>query len=180
MDIVSRIKTFMSAEGIGSTQFADACKIPRPTLSQILSGRNKKISDEVISKVHDAYPNLSVLWLLFGEGNMLVNANIKISEPQNADFIDFEAIQNAYTHQFDEPGEHENSDSLFEPKNMGEPLYFNDDVADDNSTPSTVNETSAPINENVPPISVQSDAKKSIVNITVFYSDNSFQTFVPR
>lgn len=64
MDIVNRLKLFMDSESIGSTQFADACKIPRPTLSQILSGRNKKISDEVISKIHEAYPRLSVLWLL--------------------------------------------------------------------------------------------------------------------
>ena len=42
MDIVNRLKLFMDSESIGSTQFADACKIPRPTLSQILSGRNKK------------------------------------------------------------------------------------------------------------------------------------------
>ena len=57
MDIVNRLKLFMDSESIGSTQFADACKIPRPTLSQILSGRNKKISDEVISKIHEAYPH---------------------------------------------------------------------------------------------------------------------------
>ena len=48
MDIVNRLKIYMESKGIGSTQFADSCKIPRPTLSQILSGRNKKISDEVI------------------------------------------------------------------------------------------------------------------------------------
>ena len=93
MDIVNRLKLFMDSESIGSTQFADACKIPRPTLSQILSGRNKKISDEVISKIHEAYPRLSVLWLLFGEGPMSTNANNEISEPQNGGYIDFSSPQ---------------------------------------------------------------------------------------
>jgi transcriptional regulator with XRE-family HTH domain len=180
MDIVSRIKTFMSAEGIGSTQFADACKIPRPTLSQILSGRNKKISDEVISKVHDAYPNLSVLWLLFGEGNMLVNANIETSEPQNAGFIDFDSTQNAYNHNFAEPEEHEITETLFDPEKIGEPLYFDDDATATNLQADLQAAASAPTQNGTLPISVPADGSKSIVNITVFYSDNSFQSFVPR
>ena len=56
MDIASRIKIFMDYLGIPSSQFADTCGIPRPSLSQLLNGRNKKVSDEVIGKIHDAYP----------------------------------------------------------------------------------------------------------------------------
>lgn len=65
------------------SQFADTCGIPRPTMSQILNGRNKKISDELISKIHSAYPQLSVLWLMFGEGEMLTSSNIQASEAEN-------------------------------------------------------------------------------------------------
>lgn len=70
MDIVSRLKQFIESHGIAVTQFADTCRIPRPTLSQLLNGRNKKVSDEIISKIHTAYPSLSMMWLMFGEGNM--------------------------------------------------------------------------------------------------------------
>ena len=62
MDIVSRLKEFINQQSVAITQFADNCKIPRPTLSQLLNGRNKKVSDELISKIHTAYPQLSVLW----------------------------------------------------------------------------------------------------------------------
>ena len=79
MDIISRLKQFIDTHEIPVTQFADNCRIPRPTLSQLLNGRNKKVSDEVISKIHQAYPNLSVLWLMFGEGNMEGHANIASS-----------------------------------------------------------------------------------------------------
>ena len=72
MDIASRIKFFMNSIGVGSSLFADTCQIPRPTLSQILNGRNKKISDELIGKIHDAYPQLSVLWLMFGDRKSVV------------------------------------------------------------------------------------------------------------
>lgn len=85
MDLVNRLKLFMETKGIAISQFADTCSIPRPTMSQILNGRNKKISDELISKIHFAYPELSVLWLMFGEGDMTTTANSQTSEPLNAD-----------------------------------------------------------------------------------------------
>lgn len=83
MDIVNRLKLFMESKGIAISQFADTCGIPRPTMSQILNGRNKKISDELITKIHFSYPELSVLWLMFGEGSMESNANIQTSEVEN-------------------------------------------------------------------------------------------------
>lgn len=70
MDIVTRLKSFIDSHRIPVTQFADQCGIPRPTLSQLLNGRNKKVSDEVVAKIHAAYPDLSIMWLLFGEGSM--------------------------------------------------------------------------------------------------------------
>lgn len=69
-NVANRLKTFIAKEGLNSSQFADSCGIPRPSLSQLLSGRNKKISDVLVSQIHAAYPQLSVLWLLFGEGDM--------------------------------------------------------------------------------------------------------------
>ena len=72
MDIVSRLKRFLQQSGIANSQFADNCEIPRPTLSQLLNGRNKKVSDEVIAKIHRAYPHLNIMWLMFGDGDMFV------------------------------------------------------------------------------------------------------------
>ena len=71
----------MNNAGISSSQFADTCDIPRPTLSQLLNGRNKKVSDEVIGKIHRAYPTLNVMWLMFGDGEMLLNG----SDQKNGD-----------------------------------------------------------------------------------------------
>ena len=80
MDIISRLKIFLEKRRISNSVFADNCKIARPTLSQLLTGRNKKVSDEVVSKIHEAYPELSIMWLLFGEGAMEVeNAEVSNS-----------------------------------------------------------------------------------------------------
>ena len=88
MDIVSRLKTFINHLNIPVTQFADNCSIPRPTLSQLLNGRNKKVSDELIGKIHETYPELSVLWLMFGEGDMLHKKNIEINFMQSNIYIE--------------------------------------------------------------------------------------------
>ena len=81
MDIVSRLKKFLDQAGISNSQFADNCDIPRPTLSQLLNGRNKKVSDEVIGKIHRAYPSLNVMWLMFGDGEMLLHGSDNPSSP---------------------------------------------------------------------------------------------------
>jgi transcriptional regulator with XRE-family HTH domain len=73
----------MDTNQVAISQFADRCGIPRPTMSQLMNGRNKRISDEVINKIHNAYPDLSILWLMFGEGEMVPSANMQISEAQN-------------------------------------------------------------------------------------------------
>lgn len=71
MDFITRLKLFLAEKQLPVTQFADKCNIPRPTISQLINGRNKRVSDEIVSKIHAAFPELSVYWLMFGEGNML-------------------------------------------------------------------------------------------------------------
>ena len=67
MDIITRLNEFISQRGLSSSQFADLLGIPRPSASQILGGRNKKISNEFLGKLHHAFPDLDLMWLMFGE-----------------------------------------------------------------------------------------------------------------
>ena len=78
-NVAIRLKGFIDSEGLSHSQFADKCGIPKPSLSQLLSGRNKKVSDVIIGQIHRAFPDLSVLWLLFGEGGMRTVAS-RLSE----------------------------------------------------------------------------------------------------
>lgn len=181
MDIVNRLISFMEAHGIGSTQFADNCGIPRPSLSQLLSGRNKKISDAVIAKIHAAYPSLSILWLLFGEGQMESKANIALSEAQNGGQIPLQpASVNTLRPSADTPSSEaiEDDGGLFGPASSREPLIFDDEEAMTEVSTSPIPDD-APGAQS-PTVTIPADGSKSIVNIMVFYSDNSFQSFVPR
>lgn len=183
MDFVNRLKTFMNAESITSTQFADSCKIPRPTLSQILSGRNKKISDEVIGKIHEAYPSLSVMWLLFGEGTMRVDSNIKISEPQNNSFIDLYSPENTDSKRDASADAQNGGDDIFASEKSNGAISFDIDEKREAKASQSISidddEDSASTQSAPRKVSIAADGNKSIINITVFYSDNSFQVFRP-
>lgn len=172
MDIVSRIKTFMDNRQIANSQFADNCGIPRPTVSQILNGRNKKISDELIAKIHAAYPELSISWLLFGEGDMVTVSNIEISKPQNGQNLSFLKEQGEDSQQLT------TSDDLFSPytNNSSEKLtdFASGDFSRETPSQTEFSRISAEISNNG---SLQES--KRIKNILVFYEDNTFQTFTP-
>lgn len=171
MDIVSRLSTFMETHGIGSTQFADACGIPRPTLSQILSGRNKKISDAVIAKIHSAYPRLSVLWLLFGEGSMEISSGGSVEPPVSHTYDDGGSPTYQKPLLTADPVEsQEEIGGLF----GADPLIFDDEEAENEASKASGQGSQEPV------VTIPADGSKSIVNIMVFYSDNSYQSFIPR
>lgn len=174
MDIVSRLKKYMDYRQIAISQFADTCNIPRPTISQILNGRNKKISDELIGKIHFAFQDLSVLWLMFGEGEMLINSNIKTSEASTDQKLSFEDSQ-TIEHDMFVPEEKlfpEITDIYSNKNDTVKPLH------DINSV--TENEANLRHSPNLTDIlSGKEESTKKITSIVVFYADNTFQTFRP-
>ncbi len=82
MNIIQRLNIFMESTGLSVSQFADKLAIPRPSMSQMLNGRNKKVSNEILEKLHAVFPALNVSWLLFGEGDMESAKNTQFSSPQ--------------------------------------------------------------------------------------------------
>lgn len=182
MDIVSRIKLFLNEYQIANSQFADKCDIPRPTISQLLNGRNKKVSDEVISKIHTAYPNLSIMWLMFGEEPMLLSPmqddNIHKQESIDTEIL----VQNLFS-----------NDTFLKKSEDSNRINFDTDISDtETSIYDTENENNnANITQTLEYITKNANKtvkatdpnvtnEKRIVNIMVFYSDNSFESFVPN
>lgn len=179
MDIISRLKRYMDTNDLSSSRFADAAGIPRPTLSQLLNGRGsngdgaRKVSSEIIKKIHDAFPSLNIMWLLFGDGDMDINENIEISEPQIGNKIENETHEQSVNQPF-------YSNNLFDdqyqpksPEKIEEPV---------NSTSQDTNRQNHPT-PNIDMISqlpsVNSIKSKKVESIMVFYSDNSFEIFKP-
>lgn len=175
MDIVSRLKKFLEHAGISNSQFADTCVIPRPTLSQLLNGRNKKVSDEVIAKIHRAYPTLNIMWLLFGDGEMIMGADGAISDTDK-----MTATTPSSEGRVDELGQRaisfdEDDTSGYRPMNRPSQRVV---------TPTSVNEAIQSIMRSstagrMPRGAASPDARR-VVNIMVFYNDGRFEEFVPQ
>ena len=176
MDIISRLKRFLEQNGISNSQFADTCEIPRPTLSQLLNGRNKKVSDEVISKIHSAYPALNIMWLMFGDGEMF--------DSQGANSSGNGAAQNlSKTPQSGNlfMGANTSQNPSSNPSRQPSTISFGDDNSGRNNggamALSNALQSIARSNGSSPsPIS----QSRRIVNIMIFYDDNSFEQIVPR
>lgn len=181
MDIVDRLIAFRDYTGFSNSQFADKAGIPRPTLSQFLNGRNKRLSDDLTSKLHSAYPNLNVLWLLFGEGDMLVDPNIQFSETSET----LESENSAAQIPDSQPsGSLENAPSLpldDEVIQESESENHSQQVPPPSNTHNSSTEGVFPMFNTTQMVStVQNDPQKKIQSIMVFYNDNSFEIFTPN
>lgn len=156
MDLVQRLTIFTKSEGITSSMLADTCGIPRPTVCQMLNRRNQKISAEIIGKIHKHYPQLSVMWLMFGEGEMKVN-------------VGDEEQQNVFQ-------------SDLSPDSQLKMPEYHDSASNNSGLDSSIismmsNSVKESENSNRPSITIPTDSTKQITNIIVMYSDNSFQVF---
>lgn len=187
MDFVSRLKHYLAIRGISVTQFADECEIPRPTASQLLAGRNKKVSDEIIGKIHASYPDVSVVWLMFGEGDMLINGNIKISEPQNraeTPTISRQNIDTKPVSDFDSPI-FISQEKVAEKKEIAQtegphtPYSYNERTFTFSEESSKKEAKDSDRDVRPGSISITPGQGKSVTGIVVYYSDSTYESFVP-
>lgn len=160
--VASRIKTVIGALGLSDSQFADRCSISRPTLSLLLAGKNKKISDVMLSQIHEAFPKVSILWLLFGEGEMFKNENSAPNSPTPSDEIPL------FT---DSSKENEEQLNLINVKQLEKIIQ---DVVNKTF------ETSQTNLENLVLKISQPENLRKASKITVYYDDSTFETFTPE
>lgn len=65
-----RIYQLMKQHNMSQKEFAGELCIAEGTLSSLFSGRTKASSNIVFS-IHERFPEVSIPWLMFGEGEML-------------------------------------------------------------------------------------------------------------
>lgn len=181
-NIAIRLKSLISNLGINSSVFADNCGISRATLSQLLTGRNKKINDVIISQIHKAYPALSILWLLFNEGEMWVDAvsdsstvSSQITEQENGSSNNKSSngIQNG--HEILNFSDNEQGTNKYANHDGLELHKFEDNSNDFQSINSCI-KTSELINE----INNLKSKIRKVVQITIYYDDFTFESFFPE
>ena len=179
-NIAERLKTFIEAKGMSYSQFADTCGIPRPSLSQLLTGRNKKMSDQMVGQIHNMFPELSVLWLLFGEGPMEdLRPEAKENPPQNEEDLYDDGLF-AFNN-----GPSESKKIVFSTgrEASGQILAGNrlkNDQISDQSADLKIQKLQNKIKELQGQIENLQKNPRKVAHITVYYDDSTFETFYPR
>lgn len=170
-NIANRLKSLIKELGINSSVFAERCGISRATLSQLLTGRNKKISDVIIAQVHKAYPNVSITWLLFNEGNMWVSGSEESTEKSLKN-------ENLYVENL-----FENPEFLTNGKET-EKYSKENGVNDDLNNPQVSNSKQfTPCLNTTDLLSEIENLRpkpRKIVHITIYFDDSTFETFYPK
>ena len=170
-NFATRLKLFIDSIKIPTTRVADLCDIPRPSFSQLLSGRNQKVSDVLIQKIHKAFPDLSVIWLMFGEGSMLNSENKSTEggneeEPSKPSEMHSEIPETRINGQL--PPGYSNVNSLTQTQN-----------APNNNIIQQLEE-----NKKILELQLQIEKLKAnprrVTKITVFYDDLTYESFVPE
>lgn len=64
-----RIKLIQTQQNMSQVQFATETGISTATLSGIYTGRTQP-TNAIISRIHERFPQISITWLMFGEGTM--------------------------------------------------------------------------------------------------------------
>ena len=148
----NRIEQIMEYEGFSASKFAETIGIQRAAMSHIISGRNNP-SLEVFKKIVDTFAYVDPDWLISGKGNMMrTSTNSLVSEPDL-----FSGLSNS---------------SIIQPEVQPVPEYCKE------------NEVKAPSNTNkqteIEPVIVKQFVSKKVSKIVIFYSDDTFETFIPE
>lgn len=69
-EIVNRVKKIILHYELSAATFADKIGVQRSSISHLLKGRNKPSLDFIL-KVIEAFPDVDLNWLLFGNGSFL-------------------------------------------------------------------------------------------------------------
>lgn len=191
-EIGQRVARYMNHIGLSSAQFADKAGIPRASMSQLISGRNQSVSSLLLGRLHDAFPDLNLMWVLFGRGDMQENTNFETSEGLN-ELADIASDEELGHYGFIPPSRDE---SETEPAAFGPPL-FSPDIdtaepprkaaapkvknADTMQSPGFMHDASempaAPAHEESDPS--QSVAEKQVKRVLILYTDGTFDSYIP-
>ena len=166
-----RIELLMKCYELSPSQFAEKTGIQRASVSHIVSGRNKP-SLEVMLKIHDAFPELDLKWLMTGVGEE------PIAPSRRQDAV-AEAMENTL---FSQP-ERIEQPSLQPPvQSFQEPLQVQPRPQRQPAPqPQVKVAAERPQRRTVATRTPQSNvAERRIKEIRIFYTDGTYETLFPE
>jgi transcriptional regulator with XRE-family HTH domain len=184
-----RLVQLLDLEQITPSKFADIIGVQRSSVSHVISGRNKP-SFDFIQKTLRAFPGLNADWLILGTGTMyeqmgraiggtLFDATVEPSEPDFQDQIPYPGQVEEHTS--DSAGTSiSGSEDQLQPTGEGDiPTQSSNIKSDTSKDESGSDRQPTNINLENADREVRSQPRGRIVQVMVFYDDDTFHSFKP-
>jgi transcriptional regulator with XRE-family HTH domain len=146
-----RIKIIMENENLTPAKFADRLQINRAIVSHILNGRNNPSLD-VVTRILTEMNYINPEWLLNGTGEIYKKGVDSESIAREPDLFSQ-----------DEPKPDQDAEEIEKPKEI--------------AVKKMINNLQSPVNKIV---EMEQLADKKITQIIIYYSNNTFDTFIPH
>ena len=96
MRLIDRLSKYLATKGVSAYEFERSCGIANGYLGKQLKGKGS-VGSDILEKVSREYPDLNLIWLITGEGKMIVNRKKQkpAGEEDDLEMQDHEAIYDA-------------------------------------------------------------------------------------
>ena len=160
-----RILHIMRIENMSQQDFARSLEISPATLSNIFNGKTNPTGNHVAA-IHRRFPNISVDWVMFGEGNMYKSSPESESQDLDSSQKDDE---HTYINKVESEGETCPQKTLF---SDGLPDYTTRQTVSDGNIPS---ESPIPVLREV--VKFIDKPQRKITEIRIFFDDGTYEVF---
>lgn len=72
--LIERVRKFLKTKGVTAYEFEKKIEVANGYLNKQAAGKGT-VGSEALEKIHRQYPNLDILWLLTGEGEMEISSS---------------------------------------------------------------------------------------------------------
>jgi len=118
MKIVDRIKKFIEHKELSLRRFDESIGMSKGYMSRQIKA-NASIGSDVLERMLDTYPELNPIWLLKGEGEMLLPNGRRVSEP-NARYYTYDDLASFIVSYLDHPMVSERLRSIIQEETMSD------------------------------------------------------------
>ena len=160
-----RIISIMNDANMNATQFAEAIGIQRAAMSHIMGGRNNPSAD-VMDKIVKRFPSINAGWLLSGIGDMKITP-----DKQNIGYTADNRHDLFYQH------DTAATDNTRSEGDIRTEIHFTDKKSEGEGVKELANISETTEKEL---IIYKERPVKTIDKLLIFYSDNTYEAFIPE
>ena len=172
---IQRIFQVISDKKMNQAQFSNAIGITAGSISHFKTGKREKVSLDILNKIINRFDDINREWLFTGKGTMKIPPQNQVSESTEGRLTDSDINKRP---NYEEPINLKTSQKTLE--------LFNIPTASDQQSASfaTTDQTASKPDDNRNNIEKEviiykEKPPKTIEKLVIFFSDNTYETFVP-